>query len=96
MSLIILDIPLIPSPFFAVNAETPDDEKSPGAAPYDLSGKVIGLAMRVHRTLGPGFLETVYRNALCIELADAALEFEIERDLTVQYATMSSVPIAPT
>ena len=68
-----------------MNAETPDDEKSPGAAPYDLPGKVIGLALRVHRTLGPGFLETVYRNALCIELADAALEFEIERDLTLQY-----------
>lgn len=35
--------------------------------------------------MGPGFLETVYRNALCLELADVSLKFEIEQDLTVHF-----------
>ena len=34
----------------------------------DLTQKIIGCAYRVHNTLGPGFLEKVYENALRIEL----------------------------
>ncbi len=52
---------------------------------YDLAGQVIGLAMKVHRTLGPGFLESVYHNALCIELERAAMEFETEKSFEVKY-----------
>ena len=52
---------------------------------YDLAGKVIGLAMKVHSVLGPGFLETVYQNALCIELAKAGIEFEVSPSISVFY-----------
>jgi len=52
---------------------------------YDLAGQVIGLAMKVHRTLGPGFLESVYHRALCIELEGAGLGFETEKPITVRY-----------
>ena len=52
---------------------------------YDLAGQVIGAAMRVHSTLGPGFLESVYRNALIWELRKAGLKAEAERPISVYY-----------
>jgi len=52
---------------------------------YDPAGKVIGLAMKVHSTLGPGFLETVYHRALAHELTKAGVRFESEKPLNVFY-----------
>jgi GxxExxY protein len=54
-------------------------------ADYDLAGKVIGLAMKVHSTLGAGFLESVYHNALAHELKQAGMHFESEMQLDVYY-----------
>jgi GxxExxY protein len=54
-------------------------------AEYDLAGKVIGLAMKVHRTLGHGFLESVYKKALQYELLRAGYKTELEAAIQVLY-----------
>jgi len=51
----------------------------------DLAGKIIGLAMKVHRALGPGFLESVYENALAVELERNGFSFERQKALRVIY-----------
>jgi len=51
----------------------------------EVTKKIIGCAMTVHRTLGPGFLESVYQNALAHELRKAGLEVECEKRLHVTY-----------
>lgn len=51
----------------------------------ELTEKIIGCAIVVSRSLGPGFLEKVYENALCIELRRASLNFEQQKVLTVFY-----------
>src|SRR5437773_5834923 len=52
---------------------------------YDLCGRIIGAAMKVHSTLGPGFLESVYQNALIWELRKNGFKAEAERPITVRY-----------
>jgi GxxExxY protein len=52
---------------------------------HELTEKVIGLAMKVHRTLGPGFLESVYLSALVHELRRAGLSAEVAQRITVRY-----------
>jgi GxxExxY protein len=51
-----------------------------------LARKVIGLAMKVHRALGCGFLESIYGNALAIELANSGMTFEREKKYSVFYS----------
>ncbi len=51
----------------------------------ELTGKIIGCAMKVHRTLGSGFLESVYQNALAHELKMAGVDVECEVPLRVVY-----------
>jgi len=46
---------------------------------------IIGAAIEVHRHLGPGFLERIYQEALCLELHSRGLEFERERAVVVHY-----------
>jgi GxxExxY protein len=50
-----------------------------------LSNRVIGLAIEVHRTVGPGLLETVYQECLCMELADAGIPFQYQTMIPVLY-----------
>ncbi len=51
----------------------------------DLTGKIIGAAIRVHRELGPGFLESIYEEALCVELAAIGLNFERQVAVEIRY-----------
>jgi GxxExxY protein len=47
--------------------------------------RVIGLAVEVHRNLGPGLLETVYETCLCHEPTQAGIGFERQKKLPVVY-----------
>ena len=49
----------------------------------ELTGKIIGCAMKVHRVIGPGFPEIIYLRCLLIELRKSGLncKTEIERDI---------------
>jgi GxxExxY protein len=51
----------------------------------ELTGKIIELAIEVHRTLGPGFLEAIYENALVIELEKVGLKCEQQKQVDVFY-----------
>lgn len=50
-----------------------------------LTETIIGCAMKVHSALGPGFLESVYQNALAHELRKAGLRVECEKPIQVRY-----------
>jgi len=51
----------------------------------DLSSRVIGCAIEVHKTLGPGLLESTYRQCLAHELSINQIVFKIEYPLPVKY-----------
>ena len=50
-----------------------------------LSDRIIGCALSVHRELGPGLLESIYEEALCLELAEGGLTFKRQLELPVVY-----------
>ena len=50
---------------------------------------VIGCAVDVHRTLGPGFFEPIYHNALRIEFGARGIAFESEKRVVVPYRGQS-------
>ena len=50
-----------------------------------LTDQIIGAAIRVHKELGPGFLELMYEEALSIELTACGLSFERQKQLPVFY-----------
>lgn len=51
----------------------------------ELTGTVIGAAIEVHKSLGPGFLESVYENALTIELRSRSVPFQRQLAIPVLY-----------
>ena len=51
----------------------------------EITGKIIGCAMRVHSALGNGFQEVIYQRALDIEMMDNGLSFSREKEMPVYY-----------
>lgn len=51
----------------------------------DLTYKIIGCAMEVHKHLGNGFQEVVYQRALAIEMQMQGIEFSREHEMPLQY-----------
>ena len=51
----------------------------------ELSNKVIGCAIEVHRELGPGLLESTYEQCLAYELRQAKIPFKLQVELLVEY-----------
>ena len=47
--------------------------------------KIIGICMEVHRNLGPGLLEVVYKDALEIEFKANNIPFEREKEFSIEY-----------
>jgi GxxExxY protein len=55
----------------------------------DLTERIIGAAIEVHRALGPGLLESAYEECLCHEFYLRGISFERQRPLPVQYKGVS-------
>ena len=51
----------------------------------ELTGRVIGCAIEVHRELGPGLLESVYRECLLIEIRARGISVEQDRRVALEY-----------
>ena len=50
-----------------------------------ITEKIIGCAIEIHRELGPGLLESIYESALCIEVDSIGLAYERQKSLSVIY-----------
>jgi len=62
-------------PDYQPPSSNPENMKPGEMELEDLTGRVIGCAIAVHRELGPGFLECIYENALSVELRHAGISF---------------------
>jgi GxxExxY protein len=51
----------------------------------DLTGRIIGMAIKIHKTLGPGLFEEFYEDCLGLELSRAGLRFERQVILPAMY-----------
>jgi GxxExxY protein len=60
-------------------------KRLPDAELNKLTGAVIGAAIEVHRALGPGFLESVYEEAMYVELSHRGIGFVRQAGIGVNY-----------
>ena len=66
--------------------EKDESAKKRGHQFEELSNQLIGAAIQVHKELGPGFLESIYEQALKVELSESGLGFDSQKETKVQYA----------
>src|SRR3972149_1654237 len=59
--------------------------REPDKKTDELAKAVIGAAIEVHRVLGPGYLESVYEEALAVELKLRGIPFERQKGMNVDY-----------
>jgi len=67
-----------------ISFEAIDEEK----AKHDfeeLSKKIIGAAIEVHRELGPGFLESIYEQALKVEFTEHGFHYDSQKEIRIKY-----------
>jgi|SRR5215471_5111545 len=50
-----------------------------------ITNDIIGAAIEVHRTVGPGLLESLYKECLCREFYIRGVAFELEKPMRLQY-----------
>ena len=50
-----------------------------------MSNQIIGAAIKVHKELGPGFLESIYEEALKVELSQNGLDFASQMEIQIKY-----------
>ncbi len=70
-----------------VNQESPKDPEHENEEHMfeDLSRRIIGAAIEVHRVLGPGFLENIYEEALKIEFSEHSLHYDSQKEIKIEY-----------
>ena len=51
----------------------------------DLSKKIIGAAIKVHKELGPGFLESIYEEALKVEFSEHGFQYDSQKEIEIRY-----------
>ena len=51
----------------------------------ELTGRIIAAAISVHRTLGPGFLESIYEEALSVEFDHLGIHYERQKPVPIYY-----------
>jgi GxxExxY protein len=65
---------------------TTKDTKDSKAISFDaLSARVVDSAFTVHKTMGPGLLESVYHECLCLEMTTRGIPFEKQKSIPVFY-----------
>lgn len=62
-----------------------DAKREPPVELDRLAHRTIGAAIEVHRILGPGLLEAIYEEALCVELSLRGIAFERQVARSVEY-----------
>ncbi len=55
----------------------------------ELTDKIIGIAIEIHKTIGPGFIERIYEKALAYEFTQNKLKYEQQKVIEVKYKNLS-------